>query len=80
MKSAPAAKPIEPDKLRPILHEKIEHMDGRHLTLLNRILLQFEAEELAEKLGQDFDHDHDQELFQRVPELIKQFRDEHRHA
>jgi hypothetical protein len=42
---------LEPEKLKPVLHEKIERMDGEHLDLVNRLLLQFEAEERAERLG-----------------------------
>jgi hypothetical protein len=72
--------PIEPEKLKPALHDKIERMDGVHLSLLNRVLLQLEAEELAARLGEGFDKDHEQGLLQRIPELVKQFRDEHRYA
>jgi hypothetical protein len=32
-------RPIEPEKLKPALHDKIERMDGLHLSLLNRVLL-----------------------------------------
>jgi hypothetical protein len=72
--------PIEPEKLKPALHDKIERMDGLHLSLLNRVLLQLEAEELAGRLGEGFDKDHEQGLLRRIPELVKQFRDEHRYA
>jgi hypothetical protein len=71
---------IEPEKLKPVLHDKIERMDGWHLSLLNRVLLQIEAEELAGRLSEDFDHDNEQGLLRRIPELVKQFRDEHRYA
>jgi tRNA A37 N6-isopentenylltransferase MiaA len=50
------------------------------LALLNRLLLQLEAEELAERLGEAFDKDHEQGLLRRVPELVKQFRTGHRYA
>jgi hypothetical protein len=71
--------PIEPEKLKPALHEKIERMDGLHLSMLNRVLLQLEAEELAGRLGEDFDKDYEQGL-RRIPELVKKFRDEHPYA
>ena len=55
-------------------------MDGQHLALLNRLLLQLEAEELAERLGEAFDKDDEQGLLRRIPELVKQFRTGHRYA
>jgi hypothetical protein len=72
--------PIELEKLKPALHDKIERMDGLHLSLLNRVLLQLEAEELAERLREGFDKDHEQGLRRRIPELVREFRDEHRYA
>ena len=72
--------PIEPEKLRPALHDKIERMDGTQLTLLNRVLLQLEAEELAGRLGDAFDQDQAQGLQQRIPELVKACRDQHPYA
>ena len=72
--------PVEPEKLKPLLHEKIEHMDGRQLSLLNRVLLQVEAEELADRLGDAFDMDREQGKLRRISELVKQFRAEHRYA
>jgi hypothetical protein len=80
MKSVSQPLPIEPEKLKPALHEKIERMDVQHLALLNRVLLQLEAEELAERLGEGFDKDHEQGLLRRIPELVKQFRAAHRYA
>jgi len=72
--------PIEPEKLKPVLHEKIEHMDAEHLSLLNSVLVQVEAEELADQLNEAFDKDREQGKLRRVSELVKQFRAEHRYA
>jgi hypothetical protein len=72
--------PVEAEKLRPVLREKIERMDGLHLSVLNRVLLQLEAEELAGRLGEGFDKDYEQGLPRRIPELVKQFREAHRYA
>lgn len=72
--------PVEPEKLKPLLHEKIEHMNGRQLSLLNQVLLQVEAEELAERLGDAFDKDGEQGRLRRISELVKQFRAEHHYA
>jgi hypothetical protein len=71
---------MAPDQLKPALHDKIERMDGLHLSLLNRVLLQLEAEELANRLSEGFDKDFEQGLRRRIPELVKEFRDEHRYA
>lgn len=70
----------EPEKLRPVLHEKIERMDAAHLSLLNRVLLQIEAEELADRLNEAFDRDHQHGKLRRVSELVKQFRVGHHYA
>jgi hypothetical protein len=80
MKPAPEPLPIEPEKLKPVLHDKIERMDDRHLALLRRVLVQLEVEERADRLGDAFDKDHEQGLLRRIPELIRQFRAEHRYA
>jgi hypothetical protein len=80
MKSASQPMPIEPEKLKPVLHDKIERMDGQHLALVNRLLLQLEAEELAERVGEAFNKDYEQGLLRRIPELVKQFRTGHRYA
>ena len=80
MKPALQPMPVEPEKLKPALHDKIERMDGLHLSLLNRVLLQLEAEEFAGRLSEGFDEDYEQGLLRRIPELVKQFRDEHRYA
>ena len=45
MKPAPQPMALEPEKLKPVLHEKFERMDGEHLNLVNHLLLQLEAEE-----------------------------------
>ena len=66
--------------MKPVLHDKIERMDGQHLALVNHLLLQLEAEESADRLGEAFDKDHEQGLLRRIPELVKQFRTGHRYA
>ncbi|MGD0207132.1 MAG: hypothetical protein ABSC89_05960 [Verrucomicrobiota bacterium] len=72
--------PIEPEKLKPVLHEKIERMSGEQLTLVSQVLLQVEAEELADRLNEAFDKDREQGKLRRISELVKQFRAEHRYA
>ncbi len=80
MKNSQTAAPLEPEKLKSVLHEKIERMTGAQLVLLDRVLLQIEAEQAAEHLGEAFDADQAQGKLQRVAELVRQFRAEHRYA
>ncbi|MBI4327516.1 MAG: hypothetical protein HY674_19965 [Chloroflexi bacterium] len=80
MKTASPPLLVEPEKLKPVLHEKIERMDGRHLALLNRVLLQLEAEELTDRLSEAFDKDREQGILRRIPELVQQFRAGHRYT
>ena len=72
--------PVEPEKLKPALHDKIARMDALHLSVLNRVLLQLEAEELAGRLGESFSKDDEQGLLVRIPELVKEFREGHPYA
>jgi tRNA A37 N6-isopentenylltransferase MiaA len=69
-----------PEKLKPLLHEKIDRMNGEQLTLVSQVLLQVEAEELADRLNEAFDKDREQGKLRRITELVKQFRAEHRYA
>ena len=71
---------IEVEKLKPLLHAKIERMDAEQLSLVNRVLLQVEAEEIADRLHDGFDQDRAQGRQRRVTEMIRQFRSEHRYA
>ena len=80
MKSRQPSGPVPPEQLKPVLHEKIERMNGEELALLDRVLLQLEAEQAADHLSEAFDADHAQGKFQRAAELIRQFRAEHRYA
>jgi hypothetical protein len=67
---------IEPEHLKPVLHEKIGRMDSLHLSVLNRVLLQLAAEDLAGRLGGGCDKDYKQGLLRRIPELVKEFCNE----
>ena len=80
MKNGHSSAPVEPDKLKPILHEKIERMNGEQLALLERVLLQIEVDERADRLAEAFDRDAAQGRFKRIAEVVRQFRAEHRYA
>jgi hypothetical protein len=65
---------MQAQSLKPRLHCKIERMNPEQLALLDRIVLQIEAEDLADRLGEGFDEDRQQGRIQRIPELIRQSR------
>ena len=80
MKTVSQPAPVESEKLKPMLHLKIERMDTAQLRVLYRVLMQIEAEDLADRLGKSFDQDQDQGKLRRIPELVRQFRAEHRYS
>jgi hypothetical protein len=53
----PVEMPNDGPSLKKALHEKIERLSADRLSLLNRVLLQLEAEELAQRLDEAFDED-----------------------
>ena len=65
---------VHAETLKPRLHCKIERMSPEQLALLDRIVLQIEAEDLADRLGEAFDEDRRQGKLQRIPELVRQSR------
>ena len=77
MKTVAHIQDVEPEKLKPVLHCKIEQMRPDQLTLLHKVMLQLEAEELADHLSEAFDQDEQQGKLHRIPELIRQFRTIH---
>ncbi len=79
MSSVPQRSPFEPEKLKPLLHEKIDRMSGEQLSLLNRVLLQMEMEEVADRLSDAFGQDYEQGKLRRIPDLVRKFRAEHRY-
>jgi hypothetical protein len=80
MKHGSPSSPVPPEQLKPVLHEKIERMSGEQLSLLNRVLLQLEVEERADRLSEAFDKDHAAGQSRRVAELVREFRTKHRYA
>lgn len=80
MKSCHASAPVPPEQLKPVLHEKIERMNGEPFALPDRVLLQLEAEQVADRLSGAFDADQAQGKLRRVAELVRQFRAKHRYA
>jgi hypothetical protein len=71
---------VDAEKLKPVLHLKIEQMNGRQLAVLNRVLLQLEAEEVAGRLGEAFDRDQEEGKMRQIPELVRKHRQSHPYA
>lgn len=80
MKHGSPSSPVPPEQLKPVLHEKIERMSGEQLSLLNRVMLQLEVEERADRLSEAFDKDQAAGQLRRVTELVQEFRAKHRYA
>lgn len=49
--------PSDSQSLKKLLHDKIDEMSADTLSLVNRIVMQLELEELVQRLDQDFDAD-----------------------
>ena len=77
----PAEMPTDGQKLKELLHKRIESLDRSTLSLLNRVLLQLEAEELAQRLDEGFDEDEKTGRLtgKRVQSIISQVRGEYRY-
>jgi hypothetical protein len=72
--------PAAAESLKPRLHFKIERMSPAQLALLDHVVLQIEAEDQADRLGEAFDQDREQGKLQRLAEMVQQFRAAHPYA
>ena len=71
----------QPDGLRPVMHEKIDRMNGEELAMLQQVLENLEeAWKTADHLNDAFDDDHAKGKFQNLNELVQEFRSKHRYA
>ena len=75
----PSAAPADTQGLKKLLHEKIDQLEPSKLSLINRIMMQLEAEELAANLDAGFDDDRRKGKLttERVEEIISKVRAEH---
>ena len=71
--------PSDAPSLKKALHERIEQLSVSKLSLLNRVLLQLEAEELAANLDKAFEADRKAGKLsnERIQGIIAQVRAEH---
>ena len=78
----PLEMPTDSQSLKRVLHERIEHLKERELSLLNRLALQLEAEELAHDLDEAFDEDRRAGRLtrERVERTIAEVRAKHGYA
>ena len=65
----------KPEELRPVLHEQIDKLAADDLPLVHRVLLQLEAERLAEEITADLAKDAG--FFERLDETIAEYRKKH---
>lgn len=75
----PVEMPADSQSLKKALHEKIEHLNGDKLSLLNRVVLQLEAEDLAHELDRAFDEDRREGRItgERVQQILSEVRAKH---
>jgi hypothetical protein len=78
----PLEMPSDSQSLKKALHERIERLNETKLSLLNRIVLQLEAEELAKELDEAFDDDRraGRLASKRVQEILSRVRAKHGYA
>ena len=74
----PLEMPADEQSLKEALHTRIEQLGADRLSLLNRVLLQLEAEELAQSLDAAFDEDRKAGKLssERVQRVLSQVRAE----
>lgn len=75
----PVELPTDSQGLKKSLHERIEHLKERELSLLNRVALQLEAEELAQELDAAFEEDRRSGRLsrERMEQIISEVRVKH---
>jgi hypothetical protein len=66
--------PSDPNKLRPLLHKRIDEWADADLALLDRVMIELERDRLAAELNADFDHDREAGRLLRLPEIIREAR------
>lgn len=70
---------LDDQSVRQTLHEKIDRMRGDRLTLLNQVVLQLEADQLAGELDKAFDQDRQQLALtkEKILQAVARHREEH---
>lgn len=71
---------VEPEKLRPELHQRIDRMAAEQLEVLRHILLKLELDQVVGKLHETFDAARRAGTLNRVDEIIREVRAGHPYA
>ena len=72
--STPAFTPVDPKKLRPLLHAEVDKLRDENLLVLHRVALALELDEVTERLNAGFDADRAAGKLARLPEMIREAR------
>ena len=64
----------DPEQLRPVLHEEIDRLPVGDLEVLYRVALQFELDNLAEELDEEFHAIRKEGKLENIAELIQAAR------
>jgi hypothetical protein len=65
---------FDPEKLKPELHQKIEHLTLEHLKLLHSIVLKLELDQTVDDLHEAFDEARSKGKLERADQLIREAR------
>lgn len=78
----PVEMPTDGQSLKKALHEKIEQFNERKLSLINGVVMQLEAEDLAHELDAAFDQDRREGKLtsERIQRILSEVRAKHRYA
>lgn len=66
--------PVDPDGLRPLLHERIDQWAAEDLLLLHRVMLELERDRLVVELDAEFDRDRESGRLAKLPQIIREAR------
>ena len=72
--STPTFTPVDPKKLRPLLHAEVDKLRDENLLVLHRVALELELDEVTERLNAGFDADRAAGKLARLPEMIREAR------
>jgi hypothetical protein len=72
--SKSAAMPVNPEELRPLVHEDVDRLEAEDLAVLHRVALQLELERVSARLDEGFDADREAGKLDRLPKIIREAR------
>jgi len=66
--------PVNPEELRPLVHEEIDRLEAEDLEVLHRVVLHLELERVNARLDAAFDGDLDTRKIDQLPDIIRAAR------